>query len=201
MTTRIIRPTQTSVGLPAERLTQLRALADRDGVSIVEIVERVIRSAIEAGEIEDTLPGFAEVAVVDDDLLFVSIRDASLPLLDGDQARLIAAVIDAATGVAPLLGLKFKTGSATGVPLGDGCKLYVGRHVKAVTFAIMDGKTSEITLRTATTASIATDFARLLRKHAAQIMRPVVNAVTGEPTEFYKRLMADVPATAGEAQS
>ncbi|MCK2057194.1 hypothetical protein [Methylobacterium sp. 37f] len=180
MTTRIIRPTQTSVGLPAERLTQLRALADRRGVSAVEVVEHAIRQAIEAGEIDDTLPGFAEVAVVDDDLLFVSIRDASLPLLDGDQARLIAAVIDAATGSAPLLGLEFKSNSGTGVPLGRDHWVYIGRHVKAVTFAIKDGETGEITLRTATTASIATDFARLLRKHAAQIMRPIVNAVTVE---------------------
>lgn len=162
MTTRTVRPIQSSVGLPSERLSQLRALADHHGVSAVEIVERAIRSAVEVGEIEDTLPGFAEIAIVDDDLLFVSIREASLPLLNRDQAHLIAAVIDAATGTAPLLGLEFKSGSATGISLGQGHKLYVGRHAKAVTLGIVDGKTGETTLRTATTASIATDFARLL---------------------------------------
>lgn len=176
VTTRSISPIHSSVSLPAERLTQLRALADRHGVSAVEIIERAIRQAVEAGEIDDTLPGFAEVAVADDDVLFVSIRGASLPLLDRDQARLIATVIDAATGAAPRPGLEFKTGSATGIPLGQDCSVYIGRHVKAITLGIVDDKTGKPTLRTATTASIATDFARLLRKHAAKITRPVIKA-------------------------
>lgn len=201
VTTRTISPIHTSVSLPAERLAQLRALADRHGVSAVEIIERAIRQAVEEGEIEDTLPGFAEVAVVDDDRLFVSIRDASLPLLDGDRARLIAAVIDAATGAGPLLGLEFKAGSGTGVPLGHDHWIYIGRHVKAVTFAIRDGKTQEITLKTATTASIATDFGRMLRRNAGKISRPVIDAVTGKPTEFYKNLMAGETATAQEVRS
>ncbi|KAB1068553.1 hypothetical protein [Methylobacterium planeticum] len=194
MTTRTVKPIQSSVGLPAERLAQLRALADRHGVSAVEIVERVIRSAVEAGEIEDTLPGFAEVAVADDDVLFVSIREASLPLLNRDQAHLIAAVIDAATGTTPLLNLEFKSGTAMGIPLGYGHKLYVGRHAKAVTFTIVDGKTGETTLRTATTASIATDFARLLRKNAAELVRPVFQLTddgSAVPTVFFRRLVSD----------
>lgn len=173
MTTHIIKPIQSSVGLPSERLAQLRALADHHGVSLVEIVERAIRGAIEAGEIEDTLPGFCEVAVVDDDLLFVSIRGASLPLIDQDQALLIAAVLDAAAGVAPLPGVEFKSGTARSVDLGQGNKLVIGRHIRGVTLAIVDGETSETTIRTATAASIASDFARLLRKHAAGLGFPV----------------------------
>ncbi|MFK5596353.1 hypothetical protein ACFZ8E_05030 [Methylobacterium sp. HMF5984] len=190
MTPHTVRPTQSSVGLPAERLAQLRALADHHGVSGVEIIERAIRRGIEAGEIPDTLPGFADIAVADDDALFVSVRNVSLPLLDRDQAILIAAVVDAATGTAPFPGLEFKSGSAKGVDLGHGNKLYIGRHAKAVTFGIVDGKTSQTTLRTATTASIATDFARLLRKHAAQIIRPVIDATTGEPAKHFLRIMS-----------
>lgn len=189
MTTRIIKPTQSSVGIPSERLTQLRALADHHGVSAVEIVERAIRRGIEAGEIPDTLPGFADVAVVDDDALFVSIRDVSLPLLDQDQANLIAAVVDAATGTAPFPGLEFKSGSAKGVDLGQGNKLAIGRHAKAVTFGIVDGKTGETVLHTATSAGIATDFARLLRKHAAQIVQPLFDARTGGPSKHFLRIM------------
>ncbi|GEL39921.1 hypothetical protein MEX01_05120 [Methylorubrum extorquens] len=195
MTTLTIRPTQSSVGIPSERLAQLRALAHHHGVSAVEIIERAIRRGVEAGEIADTLPGFADIAVVDDDVLFVTVRNVSLPLLDRYQANLIAAVIDAATGTAPLPGLEFKSGSAKGVDLGHGNKFYVGRHAKAVTFAIVDGRSSQTTLRTATTASIATDFARLLRKHATEIISPVIDARTGQPTEHYVRITGGVPTT------
>ena len=189
MTPHTVRPTQSSVGLPAERLAQLRALADHHGVSGVEIIERAIRRGIEAGEIADTLPGFTDIAVADDDALFVSVRNVSLPLLDRDQANLIAAVVDDATGTAPFPGLEFKSGSAKGVDLGHGNKFYVGRHAKAVTFGIVDGKTGETVLHTATSAGIATDFARLLRKHAAQIAQPLIDARTGGPSKHFLRIM------------
>lgn len=191
MTSRTIKPIQSSIGLPAERLAQLRALADYHGVSAVEIVERAIRQGIEAGHISDELPGFADVDVVDDDLIIVSLRGETLPPIDRQQAHLIAAVLDAAAGKAPLFGLEIKHGSAKGVDLGHGSKLYIGRHAKAVTLALMDGRTGEITLRTATTASIAADFARILRREAAKLTHPVVDAATGEPTEFLRRVLGD----------
>jgi hypothetical protein len=176
-------------------------LADHHGVSGVEIIERAIRRGIEAGEIPDTLPGFADIAVADDDALFVSVRNVSLPLLNRDQANLIAAVVDAATGTAPFPGLEFKSGSATGIDLGHGNKFCVGRHAKAVTFAIVDGKSGDTTLRTATTASIATDFARLLRKHATQISLPMIDARTGEPTKHLLRIMGGEGSATQEARS
>lgn len=169
MTTASVKPSQAMLGLPAERLAQLRAIASRRGVSAVEVVERAIREAVEDKEIGDDLPGLCEVSPVGHDLLEVTIRGRTLPYLDRLQAQAFAALLSAAAGRDALPGREFKVGSAINITLDDGSKLTVGRHVRAVLLALVDGTTGETTFRTATTASLACDFAGMLRKHAANM--------------------------------
>lgn len=192
MTVPLVKPPQSMLGLPAERLTQLRALADRRGVSAVEIVERAIRSAIEAREIEDDLPGFCEISIVDDDLMAVSLRGEDLPLLDRDQAQRIAMLVDAAAGNKTSLGKNFKVGKGFGLDLGGDVQIVVGRHARAVMLALVDARTKKPTFRTATSFGIATDFARLLRAHAASLGLPI-RAIMG--------IAASNSATGQEVQS
>lgn len=173
MTESFIKPIQSSLGLPMERLAQLRALAEYHGTTAVEIIERTIRNAIEAGEIDDSLPGFAEVTVVDDDLMIIEIRGQSLPPLDRDQAGLIAALVDAAAGKASAIKPSMKVGKASGLDLGADVKLVVGRHAKAILLALVDTRSGETTFQTATSVGIAVDFARLIRKRAAGLGFPV----------------------------
>lgn len=169
MTTASVKPSQAMLGLPAERLAQLRAIASRRGVSAVEVVERAIREAIEDKEIGDDLPGLCEVLLVGHDLLEVTIRGRALPPLDRLQAQAFATLLSAAAGREALPDRDFKVGTAISITLDDGHKLTVGRHVRAVLLAVENGKTGETMFRTATTASLACDFAALLRKHAASM--------------------------------
>jgi hypothetical protein len=162
----IIQPKQVMLGLPAERLAQLRALADHHGVTAVEIIERAIRRGIEAEEITDDLPGLCEVEQIENDALMVTIRGQKLPHLDRLQVSAFAALLDAAAGREPLPGREFKVGSALTINLWGGDKLFIGRHVRAVQMGLVNGETGEIVFRTATTFSLASDLAALLRKRA-----------------------------------
>lgn len=170
MTVDIIKPEQGNLGIPAERLHQLRAIAKHRNSTIVSIIEAAIAQAIETGEIPDELDGFATV-VPDDDVLFVTIRGASLPALNRAKALVVATVLEAAAGVVnDELGFKIQVGKATGIDLGHGVKLAIGRHSKAVLLSLHDAQTNEPTMRTATSTGIALDFARILRKHAQTLM-------------------------------
>ena len=192
MTQTIVKPSQVMLGLPAERLAQLRTLARNQGTTTVGVVERMLRRAIEEGDLEDTLPGFCEIDVTDEDEMIVTIRGVQAPPLDRGEALLFAAVVDAAAGHIPLPGGgEFGIGTAFSLPLSRGGKLCVGRHVRAVILALADGTTSEIMFRTATTASIAIDFARLLRKRANAMAQPIFHETEDGkvvPTEAFKRL-------------
>lgn len=209
MSTPFVKPTQAMLGLPTERLAQLRAIASQRGVSAVEVVEHAIRSAIEAGEIDDDLPGLCTITPMDGQGMVLEIRGQVLPPLDRDQAHLLAALLNAAAGREALPDREFKVGSAFSFALGRGFKIYVGRHVRAVLLALVDSQTGETTFRTATTASLATDLARLLRKHAAEIAPPLFRVADDGsfvPSDFLMRLasretaMPSVPA-AQEARS
>lgn len=166
-----VKPAQAMLGLPAERLAQLRALADHRGVTAVEVVEQAIRRAIEDKEIGDDLPGLCEVKPIWDEILGVTIRGYVLPSLDRLQAEAFALLLSAAAGREALPDREFKAGSAISLTFLGGQKLYVGRNASAVLIGLVDGKTGETLFRTSTTASLACDFAALLRKHAAKMKR------------------------------
>lgn len=163
MTSPFLKPEQRTIGIPSERLHQLRALAKRRGTTIVGVIEDAIAKAVEAGEIPLELSGFVEI-IPDDDVLFVSIRGTALPPLRRTKAQVVAAVLDAAAGgIDPITGLRLAVGKAFPVEIAPDYRLFVGRHAKAVLIALEEK--GEITMRTATTPSIAADFARLLRRH------------------------------------
>ncbi|WP_410824347.1 hypothetical protein [Methylobacterium oryzisoli] len=170
MTVPLIAPQQGTIGLPAERLAQLREIAKARGTTIVGIVEAAIAQAVEDGEIPDELPGLASV-VPDDDILCLTIRGAPLPFLTREKAMVISTVLEAAAGVVHGdLGFSIKVGKGTAVDLGSGVKLMIGRHAKAVLISIVDAKTGEPRMKTATTPSLALDLAQIIRKHAKTLM-------------------------------
>ncbi|GJD31902.1 hypothetical protein PMNALOAF_3166 [Methylobacterium adhaesivum] len=178
MPTPHVKPTQVMLGLPAERLAQLRALADHRGVTAVAVVEDMIRRAIEDKEIGDDLPGLCEVKPIWNDSVGVTIRGRPLPPMDRLQVRAFAALLSAAAGREVLPDRDFKVGTAISITLDDDRRLYVGRNASAVLLGLVDGKTNETTFRTATTASLATDFAALLRKHAAGMAPPLTKTLS-----------------------
>jgi hypothetical protein len=176
MPTPHVKPTQIMLGLPAERHAQLRALADHRGVTAVAVVEQMLRRAIEDSEIPDALPGLCEVKQIWEDVLGVSIRGRSLPPLDRLQVSVLATMLNAAAGREQLPNREFKVGQTLSFTLDHGHKVFVGRNASAVLLGIVDGKTGETSLRTTTTASLAADFAALLRKEADKMTLPLTRA-------------------------
>lgn len=162
----LIKPEQFTIGLPRERGVQLHAIAAARGTTVVSVVEEMIARSVEAGEISDELKGLGEM-VADDDTLFVTIRGTGLPGLDRAKAMTIAALLDLAAGRSvPGLDFKIETDANNVLDLGHGFKMNVIRHSRAVLIAVAKGDT---VMKTATTPSIAADFARLLRKHASTL--------------------------------
>jgi hypothetical protein len=47
-----------SISLPSERASQLRAIANKRGLSLTELIRKYIESEIKAGVIADVIPGF-----------------------------------------------------------------------------------------------------------------------------------------------
>ena len=171
----LVRQASTTVTIPAERLPQLRALAKTRGMNAAGVIEAMLSAAMQAGEIPDELEGFKFIA--DDDLLFINMRGADLPPLNRVKAQVLAVVLEAAAGdVNPEFGIKIETGRALPVEVGAGehrTIIGVGRHAHAVLATVKNAETGAYAIKTAMTAGMARDFARLLRKHAATLMQPV----------------------------
>lgn len=171
----LVRQASTTVTIPAERLPQLRALAKIRGTSAAGVIEAMLSAAMQAGEIPDELEGFK--IIPDDDVLFVNVRGGDLPPLDRTKAQVLAVVLEAAAGdVNPEFGIKIETGRALPVEVGAGKNrtiIGVGRHAHAVLVTVKNAEDGTYTIKTAMTAGMARDFARLLRKHAVMLMQPV----------------------------
>ncbi|KMO43602.1 hypothetical protein VQ03_07630 [Methylobacterium tarhaniae] len=171
----LVRQASTTVTIPAERLPQLRALAKTRGMNAAGVIEAMLSAAMQAGEIPDELEGFK--IIPDDDVLFVNVRGGDLPPLDRIKAQVLAVVLEAAAGdVNPELGVRIETGRALPVEVGAGKHrmiVLIGRHAHAVLVNVKDVEADAYVLKTAMTAGMARDFARLLRKHAVTLMQPV----------------------------
>jgi hypothetical protein len=164
-----IKPEQITFGLPRERGVQLRALAAARGTTIVSVIEEVIARAVEAGEISDELKGFGEI-IPDDDTLFVTIRGTALPALDYVKAITVAAMLDLAAGrPVPDLDAELKEDHDFLFGIGGDMVFGVTRYSRAVLIVIADVSNGDAIMQTSTTPSIASDFARLLRKHASTL--------------------------------
>lgn len=171
----LVRQASTTVTIPAERLPQLRALAKIRGLNSAGVIEAMLSAAMQAGEIPDELEGF-KIVPADDDALFVNVRGVDLPPLDRLKAQVLAVVLEAAAGdVNPELGVRIETGRALPVEVGAGRHrmiALIGRHAHAVLVNVKDVEANAYVLKTAMTAGMARDFARLLRKHAVTLMQP-----------------------------
>lgn len=171
----LVRQASTTVTIPAERLPQLRALAKIRGMNAAGVIETMLSAAMQAGEIPDELEGFK--IIPDDDVLFVNVRGGDLPPLDRIKAQVLAVVLEAAAGdVNPELGVKIETGRALPVEVCAGehrTIIGVGRHAHAVLVTVKNVEAGTYAIKTAMTAGMARDFARLLRKHASTLMQPM----------------------------
>lgn len=137
----------TTVSLPIERVTQLRALADVGGTTIVGLIESLINRAIEEGELPDELPGYR----VEGSGGFVSVTipgHTFFPLLV-DFARKLAAVVAS--------GGKFL--------FPDGSTMLVLRVGRGIAIGAKD-KDGNLFAKSTMTPAMAADLARMIRKAA-----------------------------------
>jgi len=76
----------TTITLPTERASQLRAIAKARGVSLTELVCNYIESEIRAGVIADEIPGFRVTAVKG--VIKFEIQDITLTLTTREAAEI-----------------------------------------------------------------------------------------------------------------
>lgn len=162
-----------TITLPAERLEQLRMIADKRGVTLVGLLEAVIGEAVADDEIPDTLPTFEVHA--DEDVITIGIRGWLLPILRRRQAIMVTHALEAAAGKAPLVletGVMMPVGRAVGFGIREGDAMHeltFGRHGRGVTIAFRNKITGEAT-RTALSPSMAVDLARIIRNQVATMI-------------------------------
>lgn len=171
MTTSLVRPDHGSVGLPRERLHQLRALADKRGTTLVGVIEGVISQAIEAGEIPDEILGF-KAERGDFGRIQITVRDTAFPAVGAAKAEAIALVLDAAAGKVDAdarPGFALLPGKLVPIKLDEELNypatMAIGRHGRAVLISFRDERTSDV-MKTALTPSLALDLARMIRRAA-----------------------------------
>jgi hypothetical protein len=134
-TTQTATTPRASIGMPAERVEQIRRLAEGRGISTVALIESWIQRDIAEGAPGATsLPGYS--ATRDDDIIAVQIAGRWLPMMKAQQAMLLSAVLDGAADT-PNPALKFSLPTGRGIPLKlDGAVLKVGRHGRGVVFSL-----------------------------------------------------------------
>ncbi|MER2268171.1 hypothetical protein [Methylobacterium oxalidis] len=167
----IIRPQQATLGLPRERLFQLRALAEKRETTIVTLIEERIAQAIEDGDLPDEIEGF-KVERGDFGHIHITIRDTALPYVGSGKATAIAIVLDAAAG-RPLPARDDRPGFEAQrdklIPikldedLTNPATIALQRRGKGVMFSFRDDRTGQV-MNTSFPPSIALDLARMLRK-------------------------------------
>lgn len=146
--------------LPAERYEQLKRLADRHGITITALVERLINEKIAAGELADELPGFTvEVARHRRPAIRVDLGGFGLPLVAADDAVALASALDEVAERPTPGGKHFAP--------ARGPSLKAARVGKGVVVVGCDEAGLEIGRR-AITVAMAHDLARQVRR-AAQL--------------------------------
>ena len=150
-----------SIGLPAERVAQIRALAEVRRITTTALIEEWIdRTIAEGAPGAIELPGF--MAVRDDNTVIIQIAGHQLPGMKVRTALLLAIVLDGAAGTqSPIREFDLPTGRAIPFDL-DKKTLTIGRHGRAVLFALMDKETGNVE-KFATPTSFITDIAWMIR--------------------------------------
>jgi hypothetical protein len=151
----------TTVMLHKARAEQLRAKAEKDGVSIAETIERFISREMEAGAIPDQTPGFP--IFVNDHGLTVAVFGEIDPIVMSPAL---------ARGLAKLLRTvaetqKFKTRA---VILPDRSLLSIGRKGNGVVIARTPAPGAD-PVKATMTAGMVRDLARQLRNTADKAER------------------------------
>ena len=167
----LIAPSQGTIGLPRERLSQLRALAEKRGTTIVGVIEDHIAQAIADGEIPDMIDGFG-AEKVDFGRIEITVRGIALPPVGRQRAKSIAMVLDAAAGKPYVpteptqFGFEMQPDKLVPIVLDEVHKqpatIAFMRHGKAVMFSHRDDITDHVT-KTSFPPSIALDLARMIR--------------------------------------
>lgn len=167
----LIQPQQATLGLPRERVIQLRALADKLGTTIVSVIEDRIAQAIEAGDLPDEIEGF-KVERGDFGHIRLTIRGTALPFVGRQMAEAVAIVLAAAAGqpLAPQpgrFGFEAQPDKLIPIKLNEDLQfpavLAFQRHGKAVLCSFRDDRTGAV-MKTSFPPSIALDLARMIRK-------------------------------------
>lgn len=163
----ILPAASTTITLPVERLEQLRSIADKRKITLARLIEDVIDEAIVNGEIPDELPGFG--AFMDENVLVVTIRGFTLPMIERALAPGLAHVLEAASGMKDFeisAGVSIPVGRAVRVALRDGDVVHeinVGRHGRGVAFSFRDNRTGQVT-KTTFSPGIALSLAQMIRR-------------------------------------
>ena len=148
----------TQLRLPVARLTQLKALAQANGETVAEAIERLIGTAIAVGTIADFVPGF-EVTQRSNAVVFRIDRVELPPISTTTAARLAEAMVNIA-------GDPQDKGKTLTIP-GAG-KLLVARV--GVGFSIAYSVGGVVVARSTATGAILRDIARNLTEAALRSM-------------------------------
>lgn len=141
----------TTIKLPNERVLQLQALADADGLSIADTIGNLINKAIFDGRLTDQLPGW-KVERAGSQVHFENLEA-------GLSKRWTP---DIATGVADTLDKMTKPGASSKAVLDLDADLQFER--RGVSVKLID---REAGIDIAVARSIASDLANLIRKAAS----------------------------------
>lgn len=152
--------TASPIMLPAERIAQLRTLAEAKGITVIELIERWINAEIAAERLPDILPNY-EVAAVEGRVWF-TVKDFSFPTMTPVQAEQIANALLEIAEANDIAGKKAKFGTGE-----DEISLKVARKGHGVLISGEDAQT-ERTVKASLTPGMARDLARIIRNEAAK---------------------------------
>ena len=158
-------PTQ-MMKLPAARAGQIKALAAARGIGATEALERLLNLAIEAGELDDALPGW-EVRR-EGDSVTLTLDGQTIPAMTLEVAALVAHHFERA-GTEMKVGRGYPQFYGASREMGAANCLTIGRHGGGVVVALEVLKPGgqlgegERTLA-AMTRGMAVDLARQIRK-------------------------------------
>ncbi|MBL0406555.1 hypothetical protein JKG68_21590 [Microvirga aerilata] len=149
----------TTIMLPGARVAQLRALAEADGTTISEVIDRLINAEIAAGRLPDRLPGFDVVPTAG--RVFLSMQTFTFPAMSPAQARKIADILDE-------FGTDKEGGKKATFGKGDDeISFKIARKGRGIIIAGDDVQTGR-TMKATVTPGMARDLARIIRTEATK---------------------------------
>jgi len=160
MTTPNRERTVSTVMLPAERIAQLRTLAETEGITITELIERWINAEIAAERLPDILPNF-EVTATKGRVWFI-VKDFSFPTMTPVQAEQVADVLIEIAEAKDIPGKRALLGTGE-----DEISLKVVRKGRGVLINGEDVRTGRA-VTASLTPGMARDLARIIRNEAAK---------------------------------